>query len=63
VDALAATARSAGRGEAGTLAVGFYTSLAAGNLQATLDVARRFPQLEFEIFEFSRARRQRRVRR
>ncbi len=57
VQALAATARSTGRGEAGRLAVGFYTSLAAGNLRATLvDVARRFPQLELEMFEFSRAR-------
>ena len=55
VEALAATARSTGRGEAGRLAVGFYTSLAAGNLRATLmDVARRFPQLELQMFEFSR---------
>ena len=46
VDALAATAHRTGRGEAGRLAIGFYTSLSAGNLRATLtDVARRFPQL------------------
>jgi DNA-binding transcriptional LysR family regulator len=57
VEALATTARSAGRGEAGTLAIGFYMSLASGNLRATLmDVARRFPQLEFQMFEYSRAR-------
>ena len=31
VDALAATAHSTGRGEAGRLAIGFYTSLSAGN--------------------------------
>jgi DNA-binding transcriptional LysR family regulator len=54
---LAATAQSTGRGEAGRLAVGFYTSLAAGNLRATLvDVAQRFPQLELEMFESSRGR-------
>ena len=57
VEALAATAQSTGRGEAGRLAVGFYTSLAAGNLRATLvDVAQRFPQLELEMFESSRGR-------
>jgi DNA-binding transcriptional LysR family regulator len=52
VDALAATAHSTGRGEAGRLAIGFYTSLSAGNLRATLaDVAQRFPQLEIELTE------------
>jgi DNA-binding transcriptional LysR family regulator len=57
VDALAARTQSTGRGEAGRLAVGFYTSLAAGNLRATLiDVSQRFPRLELEMFESSRGR-------
>jgi DNA-binding transcriptional LysR family regulator len=57
VDALAATAHSTGRGEAGRLAIGFYTSLSAGNLRATLtDVSQRFPQLEIELTESSRKR-------
>ena len=44
VEALAARTQSTGRGEAGRLTVGFYTSLAAGNLRATLiDVSQRFP--------------------
>jgi len=57
VEALAARTQSTGRGEAGRLTVGFYTSLAAGNLRATLiDVSHRFPQLELEMFESSRSR-------
>jgi DNA-binding transcriptional LysR family regulator len=57
VEALAARTQSTGRGEAGRLAVGFYTSLTAGNLRATLiDVSQRFPQLELEMFESSRGR-------
>ena len=57
VEALAARTQSTGRGEAGRLTVGFYTALAAGNLRATLiDVSQRFPQLELEMFESSRAR-------
>jgi DNA-binding transcriptional LysR family regulator len=53
VDALAATAHKTGRGEAGRLAIGFYTSLSAGNLRATLtDVAQRF----IELVERSRER-------
>jgi DNA-binding transcriptional LysR family regulator len=57
VDALAAAAHSTGRGEAGRLAIGFCTSLSAGNLRATLaDVAQRFPQLEIELIESSRKR-------
>ena len=35
VRALVATAQSTGRGEAGRLAVGFYTSLAPGSLRAS----------------------------
>ncbi|HKN26628.1 MAG TPA: LysR family substrate-binding domain-containing protein [Roseiarcus sp.] len=57
MDALAATAHSTGRGEAGRLVIGFYTSLSAGNLRATLtDVSQRFPQLEIELTESSRKR-------
>jgi DNA-binding transcriptional LysR family regulator len=57
VEALLLTARSTGRGEAGRLAVGFYTSLSAGNLRASLlDVGQRFPQIEIEMLESSRAR-------
>ena len=36
LDALLATAHSTGRGEAGRLAIGFYTSLSAGNFRASL---------------------------
>ena len=50
-------ARSNGRGESGRLAVGFYTSLSAGNLRASLmDVGQRFPQIEIEMLESSRTR-------
>ena len=57
VEALAATAHRTGRGEAGRLGIGFYTSLSAGNLRATLtEVAQRFPQLEIELVESSRKR-------
>jgi hypothetical protein len=44
VDSLVTRAHRTGRGEAGRLTIGFYTSLTAGNLRATLvDYARRFP--------------------
>jgi DNA-binding transcriptional LysR family regulator len=57
MDALAAIAHRAGRGEAGRLAVGFYTSLSAGNLRATLlDYAQRFPQIDLGMMERSRMR-------
>jgi DNA-binding transcriptional LysR family regulator len=57
MDALAAIAHSAGRGEAGRLTVGFYTSLSAGNLRATLlDYVQRFPQIEVDMMERSRTR-------
>ncbi|WP_089172919.1 LysR family transcriptional regulator [Bosea sp. AS-1] len=52
-----ASAKAAGRGEAGGITIGFYTSLSAGNLRATLvDYARRFPQVEISTIEGSRAR-------
>ena len=57
MDTLMASAHSAGRGEVGRLAIGFYTSLSAGNLRATLvDYARRFPQIQVRMIESSRTR-------
>jgi DNA-binding transcriptional LysR family regulator len=57
MDTLVASAHSAGRGEAGRLAIGFYTSLSAGNLRATLiDFAQRFPQIVVGMVERSRTR-------
>jgi DNA-binding transcriptional LysR family regulator len=57
LDGLLATAHSTGRGEAGRLAIGFYTSLSAGNFRASLmDLRQRFPQIEVEMIENSRAR-------
>lgn len=57
MDTLMATAHTAGRGEAGRLAIGFYTSLSAGNLRATLiDFAQRFPLIEAGMIESSRTR-------
>src|SRR5712672_4529631 len=56
VDSLVTRAHRAGRGEAGRLTIGFYTSLTAGNLCATLvDYARRVPELELGMIEGSRA--------
>ena len=46
-----------GQGEAGRLAIGFYTSLSAGNFRASLmDFRQRFPQIEIEMIENSRPR-------
>src|SRR5260370_31056671 len=57
LDTLVTSAHSAGRGESGRLAIGFYTSLSAGNLRATLvDYARRFPQIDVRLAESSRTR-------
>jgi DNA-binding transcriptional LysR family regulator len=57
MDALVVIASSIGRGEAGRLAIGFYTSLSARNLRATLiDFKRRCPQVELGLVERSRAR-------
>lgn len=56
LDALAATTRASGRGEAGRLAVGFCTSLAAGSLRASLlDFLQKFPQIELATVERRRA--------
>src|ERR1700736_5636769 len=57
VDSLVTRAHRTGRGEAGRLAIGFYTSLSAGNLRATLvDYAKRFPQIDVGMIEGSRTR-------
>jgi DNA-binding transcriptional LysR family regulator len=57
MDTLMASAHSAGRGELGQLAIGFYTSLSAGNLRAILiEYAKRFPQVEISMIEGSRTR-------
>ena len=57
MDTLLINADSSGRGEAGRLAIGFYTSLSAGNLRATLpDFKKQFPQVELETVERSRTR-------
>lgn len=55
MDALVTNANSTGRGEAGRLAIGFYTSLSAGNLRATVvDFKERFPEVELGMVERSR---------
>ncbi len=57
IDALATTANSNGRGQAGRLTVGFCTSISTGNLRATLIEFRgRFPQIELATVERSRLR-------
>jgi len=57
MDALVTSAHHDGCGEAGRLAVGFYTSLSAGNLRATLvDFRQRCPQVELRMVERSRMR-------
>jgi DNA-binding transcriptional LysR family regulator len=41
-------AKAVGRGEAGYLTIGFYTSLSASNLRASLvEFGRRFPRVEY----------------
>jgi DNA-binding transcriptional LysR family regulator len=57
MDALVTDTHSTGRGEAGKLTVGFYTSLSAGNLRATMtEFKQRFPKIELAMAERSRAR-------
>ncbi len=56
LDAVATITRANGRGDAGRLAIGFYTSLAAGNLRASLlDLHQKFPQIEIATVERRRA--------
>jgi DNA-binding transcriptional LysR family regulator len=55
IDLLIATAQSKARGEAGWLAIGFYTSLSAGNLRAVvMAYSQRFPHVELRMVEGSR---------
>lgn len=57
VDALITITRANGRDEAGRLAIGFCTSLTAGNLRASLiEFKQRFSQLELATVERSRKR-------
>ena len=57
MDTLVNSTHHAGRGEAGRLSVGFFTSLAAGNLRATLvDYQTRFVQIDVCLKESSRMR-------
>lgn len=57
VDDTIRRAKAAGRGEAGLLGVGFYNSLSAGALRATLhDYAQRFPMVEIRTVEAVRER-------
>jgi DNA-binding transcriptional LysR family regulator len=55
-ESMRASASAAGRGEAGRLIIGFYTSLSAGNLRATLlDYRQRFPKVDLCLYQASRA--------
>jgi len=57
IDSLITTADRTSRGEAGRLSIGFYTSLSAGSLRATLlDFRQRFPKVELGLVETSRTR-------
>jgi DNA-binding transcriptional LysR family regulator len=57
VDSIVMSAQMTRRGEYGQLSVGFYTSLSAGNLRATLvEYTQQFPQIEIEMIERSRSR-------
>ena len=57
IDDVIRRARITGRGEAGRLTIGFSTSLASGNLRATLaEFARRFPEVQIGAIEGSWAR-------
>lgn len=56
-DTLIATASSTRNGDTGRLAIGFCTSLTAGNLRASLlDFRQRFPNIELATVERSRTR-------
>ena len=57
VDSLVITAHRAGRGETGRFTIGYYTSLSAGNLRATLiEYSQRFPDISLNMIEGPRAR-------
>ena len=49
LDQMISTARNIGNGDAGHITVGFYTSLSAGNLRASLvEYAARFPKVDIQ---------------
>lgn len=55
-ESMRVSASAAGRGEAGRLTIGFYTSLSAGNLRATLaEYIRHFPNIDVCLYQSSRA--------
>jgi DNA-binding transcriptional LysR family regulator len=55
VDILVNTGRSGGRGDTGHLVIGFYTSVSAGNLRATIGEFKKFlPQIQLATMEHSR---------
>jgi DNA-binding transcriptional LysR family regulator len=57
MDSLVTSAHHTSRGEAGRLAIGFYTSLSVGNLRATLvDYQKRFSKVDVSMKESSRLR-------
>ncbi|MGY4307873.1 DNA-binding transcriptional LysR family regulator [Bradyrhizobium sp. USDA 4369] len=57
LETLVTNSHNAGRGEAGRLVIGFYTSLSAGNLRATLiEYVQRFPQIVIDMIESARVR-------
>ena len=56
-ETMARLAKAAGRGEAGKLNIGFYASLSAGNLRATLvDHRRRYPEVDVRLVQDLRPR-------
>ncbi|MGR4931005.1 LysR family transcriptional regulator [Bradyrhizobium sp. CAR08] len=57
VDMLVDTGRSSGRGDTGHLVIGFFTSMSAGNLRATIgEFKKLLPRLELATMERSRFR-------
>ncbi|WP_298363124.1 LysR family transcriptional regulator [uncultured Bradyrhizobium sp.] len=55
VDTLVDTGRSGGRGDAGHLVIGFYTSVSTGNLRTTIgEFKKLLPQIELATMERSR---------
>jgi len=57
VDSIVTSGHMTGRGESGCLSIGFFTSLSAGNLRATvIEYTQQFPQIEIAMIEGSRTR-------
>ena len=57
VDMLVDTGKSGGRGDNGRLVIGFFTSMSAGNLRATIgELKKLLPKLELATIERSRSR-------